>query len=72
MHRAVRGQYRDEHRPKCSERRPHARDVYPTQDTSRMATARGRSRYTNQSKRAVRNMEEKNVGTIRRKIPNKA
>ena len=38
-------------------------NVYPTQDTLRMGTARGRSRHKSNSKRRGINMEERNVGT---------
>ena len=50
------------------ERGSHARGVHLTQDTSRMETSkgegRGRSRYKNNGKRVVWNMEGRNVGTI--------
>ena len=45
---------------------------YVTHGNSR-CEARGSSRYQNHSKRVVvRNIEERNVGTIREKVPNKA
>ena len=48
----------------------HVRGVYPTQDTSRMRRARlkqkGRSRHQENSKRVVRDLEERNVGTKRK------
>ena len=51
----------------CRVRGSHARGVYPTQDTSRMGTARtkgkGKNRHRNNSKIVVRNLEERNVGT---------
>ena len=47
----------------CRERGSYERGVYPTQDTSRMETAKGRSRHQNNSKRLVRNSEGKNVST---------
>ena len=55
----------------CREQGSHALGVYPKQDTSRMGTARGSSRHQNNSKRVVRNMEGRNVGTKGKKEPNK-
>ena len=52
------------------ERVPHARGVYSTQDTSRMVTEKvkqeKKNRRYNYSKRVVRNMEGRNVGTKRK------
>ena len=53
------------------ERESRAWSVYPTQDTSRIyrnskGEARRRSGDKNNSKRVVRNLEERNVGTKRR------
>ena len=51
----------------CRERGSHARDVYPTQYTSCMGTARVKQEEEADTRimrdRVVRNMEEKNVGT---------
>ena len=48
------------------ERGSHARGVYHTQDTPRMGTARVKQEEKkdteNNSKRVVRNLEERNVG----------
>ena len=41
----------------------HARGVYPTEDTSRKGKARERSRHKNNSKRVVKNMDERKVVT---------
>ena len=49
------------------ERGSYARGVYPTQDTSSMGTARVKQTEKADT-RIVRNMEERNVGTIREKI----
>ena len=53
----------------------HARSVYPTKYALRNGNSkdeiRGSSRQQNHSKRVVLNKDERNVGTIRGKIPNK-
>ena len=47
------------------ERGSHARGVYPSQDTSRMGTARVRQEQETDTTiaRVVRNLEERNEGT---------
>ena len=52
----------------CKERGSHARAVYLTQGTSRMRTAsvKQEERHRNNSKRVVRNLEERNVDTTKK------
>ena len=58
------------------ERGSHARGLYPTQYTYRMGTARVKQEEETDarinSKRVVKSLEERNVGTIRGKVSNKA
>ena len=49
----------------CRKLGHRARDVYPTQDTSRMGTARVKQ----EEETDTNNMEERNVGTTRGKSP---
>ena len=60
--------YKGPFRMDCRKRGSHDQSVYPTQDTSlthgnSKGKARGRSKHKSNSKRVVRNPEEKNVGT---------
>ena len=48
------------------DRGSHARGVYPTQDTSCMGTARVKHEEETDTRIIVRNMEETNVGTMRK------
>ena len=54
-----------------SERESHAQGVYPTQYTSRMGTARVKQEEETDTNNAriVRNLEEREVGTKRKSLP---
>ena len=51
------------------ERGSHARGIYPTQDTSRMASTKVKQEEEADTRVIVRNIEGRNVGPIRGESP---